>query len=423
MQPVFLVNSLVPYSLLMQSNFACNNNKINKQMGRSSNPSTAHVVFTMEGKAALDVMNSLRKKAKEVRAELEAMEQAGQVDTEDYKKKVEDLKMMERSIRQNKDAYVNLDETIRNLNKTTLRDLQRNLKECRRRMQNLTADDPKMKKLMAQYRAIDNQIGKITGQWKSQDGAIAKTVSRLSSYVTVYMGFNAALGGLRSLTTKNLEFSDQLADIRKTTWLSTDAVNQLSEAIMKIDSRQSVSELHSLAYEAGKLGVGSQGVEGVLGFVKAADKLSVALKEDLGEDAIVQLTKMADVMGLTKKLGYEKALTSIGSSLNELSQSSTATADFMVNFSQRLSGIATQAHLTTDELLGFAAAADATGQEVEVSATAMNKFIVQLQTHYKTVAQAAGINEEALHNMLTMGKTADAVVLVLESLGDRKSVV
>ena len=97
-------------------------------MGRSSNPSTAHVVFTMEGKAALDVMNSLRKKAKEVRAELEAMEQAGQIDTEDYKKKVEDLKMMERSIRQNKDAYVNLDETIRNLNKTTLRDLQRNLK-------------------------------------------------------------------------------------------------------------------------------------------------------------------------------------------------------------------------------------------------------------------------------------------------------
>ena len=141
-------------------------------MGRSSNPSTAHVVFTMEGKAALDVMNSLRKKAKEVRAELEAMEQAGQVDTEDYKKKVEDLKMMERSIRQNKDAYVNLDETIRNLNKTTLRDLQRNLKECRRRMQNLTADDPKMKKLMAQYRAIDNQIGKITGQYKRQAGAM-----------------------------------------------------------------------------------------------------------------------------------------------------------------------------------------------------------------------------------------------------------
>ena len=35
MQPVFLVNSLVPNSLFMQSNFACNNNKTNKQNGKS----------------------------------------------------------------------------------------------------------------------------------------------------------------------------------------------------------------------------------------------------------------------------------------------------------------------------------------------------------------------------------------------------
>jgi hypothetical protein len=35
------------------------------------------------------------------------------------------------------------------------------------------------------------------------------------------------------------------------------------------------------------------------------------------------------------------------------------------------------------------------------------------------VAKAAGINAEALHNMLTMGKTADAVVMVLEALGNK----
>ena len=194
-------------------------------MGRSSNPSTAHVVFTMEGKAALDVMNSLRKKAKEVRAELEAMEQAGQVDTEDYKKKVEDLKMMERSIRQNKDAYVNLDETIRNLNKTTLRDLQRNLKECRRRMQNLTADDPKMKKLMAQYRAIDNQIGKITGQYKRQAGAIESVAKRLASYIGIYGLYNAVTSQVKQLTEKNLALSDSMSDIRKASGLSADEIN------------------------------------------------------------------------------------------------------------------------------------------------------------------------------------------------------
>ena len=397
-------------------------------MARIGNASTAHVVITMEGKQALDHMKMLRNQAISLRGELEAMEKVGMQDTDQYKTKVEDLKRIERAIRQNKSAYIDLNDAVNNLSKHSLAYLQKALRETKKRMNAL---DPaalakaggdynkELAKLASHYRTIDNYIGKLTGEWKRQDGAIMSVVKRLASYVTVYSGFNAIVGGLRNVTQKNLEFSDQLADIRKTTGLSTQSVNELSEAIMKIDTRQSVQQLHDLAYQAGKLGLGSQGVEGVLGFVKAADKLGVALREDLGDDAIIQLTKMADVMGLTKKLGVEKSLTSIGSAINELSMASTANADFMVNYSQRLSGIAAQAHLTADELLGFAAAADATGQEVEVSATAMNKFVVQLQTHYKTVAQAAGINEEALHEMLTMGKTADAVVTVLDALGKK----
>lgn len=397
-------------------------------MARGNNPSTAHVVITMAGQQAINYMETLAQKAQDVKKELVAMEQAGQMDTKEYKHKVEELKQMQRAVNQNKSAYIDLNETVNNLSKHSLGYLQKALAETRKRMNALNPAEvarrhgdynKELAKLSAQYRTLDNYIGKLTGQWKRQDGAIMSVLKRLASYVTIYSGFNAIVGGLRKITTSNLQFSDQLADIRKTTGLSTQAVNELSESIMKIDSRQSVQQLHDLAYQAGKLGLGSQGVEGVLGFVKAADKLGVALREDLGDDAIIQLTKMADVMGLTKKMGVEKSLTSIGSAINELSMASTANADFMVNYAQRLSGIASQAHLTADELLGFAAAADATGQEVEVSATAMNKFVVQLQTHYKTVAQAAGINEEALHNMLTMGKTADAVVTVLEALGNK----
>ena len=276
-----------------------------------------------------------------------------------------------------------------------------------------------LSRLQAQYTAIDNQIGELTGQWRRQDGAIMSVIKRLTAYVSVYGGFNMVTNQLGKMFSSNMEFSDQLADIRKTTGLSTQAVNELSAAIMNIDTRSSVQELHNLAYEAGRLGIGNQGADAVLGFVRAADKLNVALKEDLGDDAIIQLTKMADVMGLTKKMGVEKSLLSIGSAINELAQNSTANGDFMTNYASRISGIASQAHMTVDELLGLAAASDATGQEIEVSATAMNKFVVQLQTHYRTVANAAGISEEALHKMLTMGKTTEAVIMVLEALGQK----
>lgn len=384
-----------------------------------ANTSTAHVVISMEGQQAINLMQAMQRQAKQTRKELELMEKSGRMKTDEYKQKKKDLDSMERAIRANRTAYIDLDKTVGKLNKTTLGQLQKALKECRKQMQNLTADDPKMKKLITQYRAIDNQIGKITGQWRRQDGAISSVIKRLTAYVSVYGVFNMIRRSVSSVVKKNLEFSDQLADIQKTTGLSAENVSALSESINKIDTRTSVQELHNLAYEAGRLGIGGGGSEAVLGFVRAANQLKVALGEDLGEDAIVQLAKMGDVMGTSKKMGVEKALLATGSAINELSQSSTASGKFIADYAQRLSGIATQAHLTTAELLGFAAASDATGQELEVSATAMNKFIVQLQTHYKTVANAAGINAEALHEMLTMGETADAVVMVLEALSQK----
>lgn len=377
--------------------------------------------ISVNSEEAKNAFQSLLDTAEKMRKRLDDMKNAGlkDEDIKEYNKLVKDLSLLESTIKKNTKEMVNIDEVMKNLSGTTLEKLQQALKQCKDEMQNLSADDPEMKKLVAQYRAIDNQIGSITGQWKRQDGAIKQTIRRLVSYVSVYSGFNFIKNQLSAIVKENLKFSDSLANIKKTTGLSTEGVKELSDKINKIDTRTSVQELHSLAHEAGRLGIGGGGAEAVLGFTRAANQLKVALGEDLGEDAIVQLAKMADVMGTSKKMGVEKALLATGSAINELSQSSTASGQFISDYAQRLSGIATQAHLTTAELLGFAAASDATGQEVEVSATAMNKFVVQLQTHYKTVAQAAGVSEEALHRMLTMGQTADAVVMVLEALSQK----
>lgn len=392
------------------------------------NTSTAHVVITMDGQQALHMMEVMKAQAQKLRGELQAMESAGQTNTDDYEKKVNELKAVENAVRQNARAYLDIDKIVKNLNNTSLRTLRQAMKELKKQMDALDPEvlarqgknyRQELARLQAQYQAIDNQIGRVTGEWKRQDGAIMSVIKRLTAYVSVYGGFNLIKNKLTGVFTSNLEFSDQLADIRKATGLSTETVTKLSDEIMKIDTRSAVSELHNLAFEAGRLGIGNQGADAVLGFVRAADKLNVALKEDLGDDAIIQLTKLADVMGLTKSLGVEKSLLSIGSAINELAQNSTANGKFLTDYASRLSGIATQAHLTVDQLLGLAAASDATGQEVEVSATAMNKFVVQLQTHYKTVAAAAGVSEEKLHQMLEAGETAQAVVMVLEELGKK----
>ena len=382
-----------------------------------SNTSTAHIVITMEGKGAQNVMKALQQQAQAVRKELEAMEKAGQMDTDDYKKKIDELKALERAVNQNKTAYINLDSVVKNLNKTTLRDLQRSLKECRKQMQNLTADDPKMKKLMAQYRAIDNQIGKITGQYKRQEGAIVSVAKRLASYVSIYGAFNFITGQVRNFTEKNVELSDSLADIRKVSGLSAKEVNELSDQIHALDTRTASEDLHQLAYNAGRLGI--QGVDGILQFVKAGNQINVALGEDLGQDALVQLMKMNEVMGTIKELGIEKSLLATGSAINTLSASSTASGEQIADFASRLSGIAAQANITTDELLGLGSASSALNMQTEVSATAFNKFINEIVAHTSVVAKAAGIEKEALDELLKSGKTMEAVVVVLEALNGK----
>lgn len=397
-------------------------------MGKVSYLNT-EIRVSVNSQAAVNGLQELFKSAENIRQKLKEMEAGGITDANknEYNQLVKDLNKVEAAAKRLARETLDMGEVMNDLSGQKLKTLRQALKKTKKEMEDL---DPKkftglreynqeMDRLRLQAQTIERQIGSVTGEFEKQDNVIANTIKRLTSYVLVYSGFNFVKNQLSSMVQKNLEFSDSLADIRKTTGLSTKTVTELSNAINTIDTRTSVQELHELAHVAGRLGIGGGGADAVLGFVRAANQINVALGEDLGQDAIVQLAKMNDVMGNTATMGVEKALLATGSAINLLAQSSTASGQFMSDYAMRLSGIATQAHMTTAELLGLAAASDATGQEVEVSATAMNKFVVQLQTHYKTVAKAAGVNEQMLHDMLTMGKTTDAVVMVLEALSEK----
>lgn len=316
---------------------------------------------------------------------------------------------------------VDVKDVLSRLPSASVKELKMAAKQLEEEMEGLSRTSEEYVRKSAEYSRIRGNLEEVNKGWKEQESQIAKTFNRLMAYVGVYGVFNTIKNQVKRLFAENLKFSDSLADIQKTSGLSADSINQLSDNLMKLDTRSTVEDIHKLAYEAGKLGIGAKyGSEGIEQFVKAADKINVALGEDLGgTEAITQLMKMNEVMGLIKKMGVEKSLLATGSAMNLLSQSTTSTARYMADYAKRLSGIASQAHLTMSELLGFGSAADATGQEVEVAATAMNKFVVQLQTHYKTVAQAAGISADGLHKMLEGGRTAEAAVMVLRALGEK----
>ena len=81
----------------------------------------------------------------------------------------------------------------------------------------------------------------------------------------------------------------ELANVQKFTGLAREGVEELNAEFKKIDTRTSIIELNKLAEEAGRLGKTSK--EDILGFVKAADIINVALDE-LGEGATLEISKL-----------------------------------------------------------------------------------------------------------------------------------
>lgn len=206
------------------------------------------------------------------------------------------------------------------------------------------------------------------------------------------------LNKLINLTQEYLSLSDKFSDVQKTTGLSAEAVRELDGDLQKIDTRTSRQALLDLATDAGKLGI--SGKDDVLQFVKAADQIKVALGEDLGEGAIRNIGKMAEVFGLTKELGIEQSYLKIGSAINELGQSSSASESYLVDFTQRLSGVAAQSGISIENVMGYASAFDQSAQSVEVSATTMQNFIMKLFNEKEKFAKLAGKDVKEFTNLL-----------------------
>lgn len=308
-----------------------------------------------------------------------------------------------------------LDDIILNLKAAPLEDLQKAASQLQQELSEAERDTHKYMETSMNLRRVNEQINEVKRSWQEHDNQIVATIKRLTSYVLVYAGFNEVVGRIKQLYQANLQLSDSLADIEKTTGLSTESVAELSREIDSIDTRTAQQELHDLAYEAGKLGISAK--EDVLGFVKAGNQLLVALGEDLGgAEAVRQLMKVNAILGETQKLGVEKALLATGSAINEISQTSRASAGPIVDVVNRIGAIGEAAGLSMSDLIALAGTLDALGQHAEMGGTALNTFISTLTSNTTEVAQAVGLSDEYLKNLIEQGRTMEAIIAVFEKM-------
>ncbi|MCM1297319.1 MAG: phage tail tape measure protein, partial [Muribaculaceae bacterium] len=152
----------------------------------------------------------------------------------------------------------------------------------------------------------------------------------------------------------------------------------------------------------------------VQGYVEAADIINVALV-DLGSGATQTIAKLTNIFGVEEMLGTKEAMLAVGSTVNVLSQNCTASKPYLVEFAQRMAGIGSQAGLTIPQILAFGAVLDANGQKVEMSATAIQKVIMNLANKNHEFAATLGIDAELLNQTLKHS-AKDGLLMFLEAL-------
>ncbi len=376
---------------------------------------TATVTLLINGEQAKNVIEDMRARLDVAKKKLSDLEKTP-ASPKDLKKARQEVKKLEKELENAVTATETVREVLQNLDNVSPRQLQKTLSNLKRQFNNAKQGSDAYKILAQQIRVVEEQLASVNKELKESEtiwGRFKKWA--LGSWAAIDLlvrGYDALSSNIQEYVNAYSDMDQEMSNVRKFTGMTAEEVEILNEEFKKMDTRTSREELNKLAQEAGRLG--KQSVEDVLGFVRAADKINVAL-DDLGDGATLTLSKLTGVFGVEEQYGTEQSLLKVGSVINELSQNCAASAPYLANFTERMAGVGAQANMTIPQIMGYAAVLDSSSQAVESSATALSQVLVHLYQDPAKYAKVAGLDVKEFTELLKTDANG-AMILFLETL-------
>ena len=269
--------------------------------------------------------------------------------------------------------------------------LKRNGEEWKQVTDAIRRTKEEMKRLEEETKAVSQEMEKpqkgIAAFGQKWFGAFTMGVTGIKA---LHSAFNSLMDKASAYVSKFAEMQEHVAGVSKYTGMAAKDVEELNEEFKKMDTRTSRAALNDLAADAGRLGI--TGKKDVLDFVQAADQINIALGEDLGEGAVKNIGKLANIFGDDKRMGLKQAMLSTASAINELAQNSSASEGNILDFTTRLSAMAKTAGLTQAQVMGLGAMFETQGLNAEVAATALSKVMQKIGSDTEKMAKMAGLN-------------------------------
>lgn len=376
--------------------------------------STATVTLSVNGKQAQQMLKRLQNEAATLEKKISKAATAG--DKATMSKLQKQLKQTNGLIQQLQSSAKTAEQVLARMDRTTPRELNKALRTLQSQLNGIQRGTAAWDSQLAKIKAVKAEIAKVNAQMAVGQTRWQRFNNWLNNCQTAIMGLAAAVTGLvmagRKAVNAYADMDESLANTQKYTRMTRDEVEELNEIFRGMDTRLAREQLNLLAQEGGRLGYNT--VQSVKEYVEAASIINVALV-DLGEGATQTIAKLSNIFGMEQMYGVREAMLKVGSTVNHLSQNCTAAKPFIVEFAQRMAGIGATAKMSIPEIMAFAATLDAHGQKVEMSATALQRTIMELFKKPGEMARKVGLETNAFIETLNKS-TTQGVMMFLEAL-------
>ncbi|MCR5139440.1 MAG: phage tail tape measure protein [Bacteroidaceae bacterium] len=376
------------------------------------------------GKGESEQASELRVKISAYEGDLRKMNKTLADCSRETKRAETSLASFEKKVEAQRQKNEQLRQTLNNLSGATYNQLKVAQAALKRELRELVPGTERYNRTLELLRDTTVRLKAVDKQWNSdlaaRQGLLSRAARAINRYALMMTASMTSLTALISAGRKAVaalrDIEEAMAKVRKYTGLTDEEVHKLNRSLGEINTRTSQLELEALAADAGRLGI--KGVENLTRFVETADKIKIALGEDLGEDAVKNIGKLSQLFGEDKRLGLETAMMSSASAVTKLAKSSSASEPYLVEFASRLGGVGETAHITIADILGLGSALDQNMQKVEMSATALSTLIVNMAKDPAKFARLASLEVETFTKLVREDMN-EAVITFIQKMNDR----
>lgn len=267
-----------------------------------------------------------------------------------------------------------------------------------------------LKRLDTSFNNTGSIGSQITG---SISAGFEKIGKQIIQTLSLYIGFQAAISGLRQIIQVNKELSDSYADLQRILGATEKQTGAVIAQLRQIDTRTSLPVLVGFAEIAARAGVATDKIAGV---TSAINKLELIAGKELGniDEATTSIVKLINIFEGPGKVS-EQTVLNYGNALVKLANESVATGGFLVNFAERLAGVQGISKIGISNVLGLASAFENTGATAEIAATSISQILLRVGIDIQKYAKLAQVPLETFREILR-NNPAEALIQLAQGL-------